>query len=185
MNGNITKDGIYKDLTWMKRSGIGGFHVFDAGLSTPQVVEKRLPYMTPEWKDAFHYAIHLADSLRLEATIASAPGWSETGGPWVKDEDGMKKLVWRQTEVKGTGKALKVKLPGGFDITGPYQDYCYVNQSVATVFLQKKFYRDVAVLAMRIPDNDKSMMELNPTITTSGGTVTADQLGNDSISDYS
>lgn len=48
MNGNITKDGIYKDLTWMKRSGIGGFHVFDAGLSTPQVVEKRLPYMTPE-----------------------------------------------------------------------------------------------------------------------------------------
>lgn len=185
MNGNITKDGIYKDLTWMKRSGIGGFHVFDAGLSTPQVVEKRLPYMTPEWKDAFHYAIHLADSLGLEATIASAPGWSETGGPWVKDEDGMKKLVWRQTEVKGTGKALKVKLPGGFDITGPYQDYCYVNQSVATVFLQKKFYRDVAVLAMRIPDNDKSMMELNPTITTSGGTVTAEQLGNDSISDYS
>ena len=69
MNGNITKDGIYKDLTWMKCSGIGGFHVFDAGLSTPQVVEKRLPYMTPEWKDAFHYAIHLADSLGLEATM--------------------------------------------------------------------------------------------------------------------
>ena len=67
MNGNITKDGIRKDLTWMKRSGIAGFHVFDAGLSTPQIVQKRLPYMTPEWKDAFHYALTLADSLGPEA----------------------------------------------------------------------------------------------------------------------
>ncbi|WP_315351348.1 glycosyl hydrolase, partial [Hoylesella saccharolytica] len=29
MNGNITKDGIYKDLMWMHRIGIGGFHHFD------------------------------------------------------------------------------------------------------------------------------------------------------------
>ncbi|MDD6745494.1 MAG: glycosyl hydrolase, partial [Bacteroidales bacterium] len=51
MNGNITKDGIRKDLQWMKQSGIVGFHVFDAGLETPQIVEKRLEYMTPAWKD--------------------------------------------------------------------------------------------------------------------------------------
>ena len=55
MNGNITKDGIRKDLLWMKRAGIGGFQVFDAGMATPQIVEKRLAYMTPEWKDAFAY----------------------------------------------------------------------------------------------------------------------------------
>ncbi len=185
MNGNITKDGIYKDLTWMKRSGIGGFHVFDAGLSTPQIVKKRLPYMSLEWKDAFHYAISLADSLGLEATIASAPGWSETGGPWVKDSAAMKKIVWRQIEIKGTGKSQKVRLPEGFDVTGLYKDYCYYNGSVASVFMQKKFYRDIAVLAMRIPDNDVSMVTLNPTVTTSGGKVTVEQLDNDSISDYS
>ena len=184
MNGNITKDGIRKDLTWMKRSGIAGFHVFDAGLSTPQIVQKRLPYMTPEWKDAFHYAIALADSLGLEATIASAPGWSETGGPWVKDEDGMKKLVWRQQIVKGTGRTLRITLPSGFDITGPYKDYSYVNSSVATVFMKKRFYRDIAVLAMRVPDNDLTMVEMNPVLTTSGGKVTVEQLDNDSISDY-
>jgi len=55
MNGNITKDGIKADLEWMKRVGIGGFQNFDASLNTPQVVEKRLVYMTPEWKDAFRY----------------------------------------------------------------------------------------------------------------------------------
>lgn len=50
MNGNITKDGIRKDIEWMHRVGIGGFHNFDAGMATPQVVEKRLTYMSPEWK---------------------------------------------------------------------------------------------------------------------------------------
>jgi len=31
MNGNITPDGIRKDLEWMLRVGIGGVHNFDAG----------------------------------------------------------------------------------------------------------------------------------------------------------
>ena len=53
MNGNITKEGIKLDLEWMNRVGIGGFQNFDAALNTPQVVPKRLVYMTPEWKGAF------------------------------------------------------------------------------------------------------------------------------------
>src|SRR5436190_7314920 len=81
MNGNITKDGIRKDLLWMHRSGIGGFQNFDASMMTPQIVEKRLVFMTPAWKDAFAYTAALADSLRLEMAIAGSPGWSESGGP--------------------------------------------------------------------------------------------------------
>jgi hypothetical protein len=53
MNGNISKEGIKLDLEWMHRVGVGGFQNFDAALATPQVVDKRLAYMTPEWKDAF------------------------------------------------------------------------------------------------------------------------------------
>ena len=64
MNGNITKEGIKLDLEWMHRVGIAGFQNFDAALQTPQVVEKRLAYMTPEWKDAFKYAIKVGDQLR-------------------------------------------------------------------------------------------------------------------------
>ena len=79
MSGNITKEGIKADLEWMKRSGIGGFQNFDAGLNTPQIVEKRLVFMTPEWKDAFQYATTLADQLGLEMAIAGSPGWSESG----------------------------------------------------------------------------------------------------------
>ncbi len=62
MNGNITQEGIKLDLEWMHRSGIAGFQNFDAALQGPQVVDKRLVYMTPEWEDAFKYAIHLGIS---------------------------------------------------------------------------------------------------------------------------
>ena len=50
MNGNISKEGIRADLEWMERTGIGGFQNFDAGLATPQIIEKRLIYMTQGWK---------------------------------------------------------------------------------------------------------------------------------------
>ena len=70
LNGNITKEGIQLDLEWMHRVGLGGFQNFDASLGTPQVVEHRLPYMTPEWKETFVYATKLADQLGLEESIA-------------------------------------------------------------------------------------------------------------------
>ena len=95
MNGNITKEGIKLDLEWMKRVGIGGFQNFDASLGEPQVVANRLVFMSPPWKDAFSYAVTLADQMGLEMSIAGSPGWSETGGPWVAPADGMKKEIGR------------------------------------------------------------------------------------------
>ncbi len=119
MNGNVTQDGIAKDLAWMKRVGIGGMQNFDAHLMTPQIVEKRLVYMTPEWKQAFRFTAQEADRLGLELAIASSPGWSETGGPWVKPEDGLKKLVWSETLVEG-GKPFTGKLAVPPQTTGPF-----------------------------------------------------------------
>jgi len=95
MNGNITQDGIRKDLLWMHRMGIAGVHIFDANLSTPTIVKQRATFMSPAWKDCFRYAVHEADSLGMEVAIQATPGWSNTGGPWVKPADAMKKLVWR------------------------------------------------------------------------------------------
>lgn len=121
MNGNVTKDGIAKDLDWMADVGIGGVQNFDASLGTPQVVDRRLPYMTPEWQDAFRFAVHEADRHGLELAIAASPGWSETGGPWVPPQDGMKKLVWSESVLVG-GKRFKGKLAAPPAVTGPYQN---------------------------------------------------------------
>jgi hypothetical protein len=121
MNGNVTKEGIRKDIEWMARAGLGGMQNFDAQMMTPQLVEKRLVYMDPDWSDAFRYSAQLAEQKGLEFGIAASPGWSETGGPWVKPKDGMKKLVWSTATVEG-GKPLRLKLPEVPQTTGPFQD---------------------------------------------------------------
>ena len=42
MNGNITPEGLRNDILWMHAAGIGGFHVFDAALKTPQRGQERI-----------------------------------------------------------------------------------------------------------------------------------------------
>ena len=151
LNGNITEDGIAKDLAWMKRVGIGGLQAFDANLLTPQVVDKRLAYMTPEWKHAFRFAASEADRLGLEMAIAASPGWSETGGPWVKPEDALKKLVWSKTLVTG-GKPFSGRLPAPPSNNGPFQSLPMppsIEESIGVLKAKENagHHADVAVLA--------------------------------------
>jgi hypothetical protein len=178
MNGNITKDGIRKDLLWMQRSGIGGFQNFDAALQTPQIVEKRLVYMTPEWKDAFGFAARLADSLKLEMAIAGSPGWSESGGPWVRPEDGMKKIVWTEVRVKG-GMAFGGRLPRPAATTGTFQNLPIPNEGIslsAPTAAPPEYYQDIAVIAYKLPAAVVSLQDLAPKITTNAGNFTLAQL---------
>lgn len=121
MNGNVTQEGIARDLDWMSRIGIGGVQNFDASLTTPQIVDKRLVYMTPEWREAFRFAVSEADRHGMEFAIAASPGWSETGGPWVTPRDGMKKLSWGETVIAG-GARFTGRLAPASTATGPYQD---------------------------------------------------------------
>ena len=174
MNGNITQQGIRLDLEWMHGVGLGGVQIFDAALDTPQVVDKRLAYMTPEWKDAFKYATTLADKLGLEVAIASSPGWSETGGPWVPPAEGMKKYVWSETSVPG-GKPFHGVLPSPPSVTGPFQnlplEWRYEPAGAARP--SPHFYADSAVVAFRRPTTDLPATALRPTITSSAGPVDA------------
>jgi len=176
MNGNITKEGIKLDLEWMQRVGIGGFQNFDAALNTPKLVENRLVYMTPEWKDAFRYTTELADKLGLEEAIAGSPGWSESGGPWVKPAQGMKKLVWSETVVQG-GQPFTGALPKPPSTSGPYQNIPIID-FLAMVSGQKpvappEFYADSAVVAYRMPESEALPSDLHPKVTSSGGTLDA------------
>ena len=185
INGNTSKDGIRKDLLWMNRIGIAGFHQFDAGGSMMQglpPVVPQTPYLSDEWKDNFAYAIHLADSLGMEVGIASAPGWSSTGGPWVEPADAMKKLTWRTLEVNGNGKSQTLTLPEPYKTIGRFQN---VSAGIYAPVFEKmpQWYQDIAVVAVRVPEAEKTMQELGATITTSGGDFTVEQLTNGDIND--
>ncbi|HET8826107.1 MAG TPA: glycosyl hydrolase, partial [Terriglobales bacterium] len=167
MNGNISQEGIKLDLEWMHRVGIAGFQNFDAALQTPQVVPKRLVYMTPEWKDAFRSAIHLGDELGMEMAIAGSPGWSESGGPWVPPSHGMKKYVWSETEVDG-GKPFTGKLAHPPNTTGAFQNMGVRVEFGAPPPAPPEFYADAAVVAFRVAPGQAGEASNQPTITSSG-----------------
>ncbi len=170
MNGNITKDGIQKDLDWMSRIGIGGFQNFDAALFTPVVVPKKIVFMTPEWKEAFKFTTELADKKGLEMAIAGSPGWSVTGGPWVEPKDAMKKYVWTETRVKG-GEVFSGKLPQPSDATGKFQNVQISKGGFLNGFIGDipAYYQDAFVIAYRLPENEKAFTDYNPQINSSGG----------------
>jgi hypothetical protein len=167
MNGNITQEGIKLDLEWMHRTGIAGFQNFDAALQTPQVVEKRLVYMTPEWKDAFKYAIGLGDQLGMEMAIAGSPGWSETGGPWVTPAQGMKKYVWSETVLDG-GKPFVGKLAHPPSTTGVFQNLGVHEQFGPPAPHLPELYSDAVVVAFRLPSGSSGLATEQAKITSSG-----------------
>ena len=182
MNGNISNQGIELDLEWMHRIGLGGVTIFEGAINTPQVVPHRMIYMTPEWKDAFKTAVTTARGFGMEVAIASSPGWSETGGPWVPAAQGMKKMVWSATRVEG-GKPFSGRLAHPPEVDGTFQNFEVPGRRAAdgTIVTPPQFYADSSVIAYKIPAGDESQAELNPQITSTGGTVNAAALSDGDV----
>jgi hypothetical protein len=172
MNGNISEQGIKLDLEWMHRVGLGGVTIFEGAINTPQVVPNRLIYMTPEWKQAFRTAVSTARGMGMEVAIASSPGWSETGGPWVPAAQGMKKMVWSATPIEG-GRPFIGKLAHPPEVDGTFQNFEVPGRRApdGTIMTPPEFYADSEVIAYRIPNGDKTQAELNPQVTSSAGTA--------------
>lgn len=181
LNGNISKEGITADLEWMRRSGIAGMQMFDGNLGTPVFVEHRLAWMTPEWKDALRHAADEAARLRLEMAMAASGGWSETGGPSVKPEAAMKKIVRSETLIEGPAKFSGV-LPHPPTNNGRFQDMAMPMELAnpapqgmpgarpevpAPPQPSPTFYADSKVIAYRLPENEVRLADAHPTITTS------------------
>jgi hypothetical protein len=167
MNGNISQEGIKLDLEWMHRVGVAGYQNFDAALQTPQVVDKRLAYMTPEWKEAFKYAVGLGDELGMEMAIAGSPGWSETGGPWVPPSQGMKKYVWSETVLEG-GKPFTGQIAHPPSDTGAFQSIGIREEFGRPAASPPEFYADAVVVAFRVPPAELGDDTAQAKITSSG-----------------
>jgi len=171
-NSNITKEGITKDLEWMSRAGIGGFQLADVASGQGQTVDKKIVFGTPEWIDAVRHAAAEADRLKLEMTMFSSPGWSLTGGPWVKPEQAMKKLVWSEISLKGPQK-FKGSLPPVPSNEGPIGNMGRASQPGQK---EPNFSREFMILAFPEPADEIDINTLNPVITSSGGPVTSKEL---------
>ena len=177
-NGNVTEAGITKDLEWMKRSGIGGFQLADVASGSGQVVEPKINFATPEWYHAVLHSAEEAKRLGLEMSIFSCAGWSEAGGPWVKPEMAMKKLVWSETSITG-GASFNSKLASPPSNEGPVRDSTAGSRPDAP-----HFYVDSAVIAYRTPADEVSMVSLRPRVTTNNGPIDAAAFLDDSLTTF-
>jgi hypothetical protein len=122
MNGNVTRDGITRDLEAMARVGIGGVVNFDGGTLIPK---GPVVYLGDEWLHLKTHAIREAERLGLEFAMHNCPGWSSSGGPWITPELGMQQLAWTETTVAG-GAKVNVSLPGPEHRLGYYRDVAVV-----------------------------------------------------------
>ncbi len=169
-NGNVTKEGIHKDLEWMKRVGIGGMQLSDVGSGGGQSVEPKILFGHPEWFDAVRYAAAEADRLGLEMSIFSSAGWSETGGPWVKPAQAMKKLVWSETALSGP-QDFHGRLAQPPSSNGPFGNLAAGGRALLGGAPDPTYYGDSAVVAYRTPAEEKTMAELHPRVTSDAGPI--------------
>lgn len=118
MNGNISAEGLTKDFESLAAAGVGGVTLFsvDYGIPAGDVV-----FNSERYRALIAHAAHEAQRLGLTLGLHNCDGWSSSGGPWIKVEDSMKRLVWSETVVRG-GTRERVTLPQPATQLGFYQE---------------------------------------------------------------
>jgi hypothetical protein len=112
MSDNISKEGVVKDLQAMKSVGINRAFIGNIGYETTPYGKVKL--FSEEWWDIMHTALKTATELNIEIGIFNGPGWSQSGGPWVKPSEAMRYLASSKTNVLGPKKInLKLERPEG------------------------------------------------------------------------
>ncbi len=99
LSGNISKEGVIKDLESMKKVGINRAFIGNIGLD--DVPYGKVKLFSDEWWDIMHTALKTATRLGIDIGIFNSPGWSQSGGPWVKPEQAMRYLASSTETVKG------------------------------------------------------------------------------------
>ena len=122
LDGNMSKEGLTKDFESLANVGIGGVLLFNISYGIPN---GKITYNSTEHRSLLKHAAKESERLGLTFGVHNCDGWTSSGGPWVKAEQSMKMIVYRDTVVNG-GK-IKLKLP--------------------QPTIRENYYQDVAVLA--------------------------------------
>ena len=104
INDNISKEAVIKDLHSMKEVGINRAFIGNIGLSPQEAPYGKVKIFTDEWWDIMHTALKTATELNIEIGLFNSPGWSQSGGPWIKPEQAMRYLTYSEVKVKGPKK---------------------------------------------------------------------------------
>ena len=103
---DISKEGITKDLIAMKAAGIGAALI---GNINPEEKDGKVPMLSEDWWDHMVHAVNEGKRLGVDIGAFNCPGWSQSGGPWVKSEMAMRYMTYSEAEIKG-GKEISIQL---------------------------------------------------------------------------
>ena len=136
LNGNITSNGITADLEAMKRVGIGGVLIMEVDQGTPK---GQADFGGRQWRELFKHVCAEANRLGLEVNMNNDAGWCGSGGPWIKPELAMQKVVWTETNVVGP---------------------CHLSASLAHPETVSNYYAEIVVLAFPKPAKDVRIQDI-------------------------
>ncbi len=151
ISDNISKEGITKDLEAMARVGIG--EAFIGNIYLDDVAAGKVKVLTPEWWELVAHAMREGGRVGVNIGLFNCPGWSQSGGPWIKPEQTMRYLASSETRVTGPVKFAQ-KLP-----------------------VPQEPFQDVALLAFPAPQQDTaSLATKSPRVTSSPPAADVEQL---------
>ncbi|MDR2469667.1 MAG: glycoside hydrolase family 2, partial [Tannerella sp.] len=107
MSDNVSQEGIERDLEAIKAAGIGS--LFIGNIGGEQVPYGKVKLMSDDWWAALHTAMKKAAELDIEVGMFNSPGWSQSGGPWIKPQQSMRRIVSTSAQIEG-GKHVSLKL---------------------------------------------------------------------------
>ena len=122
MSGNMSKEGMTKDLEAISEAGIGGVMLFTVTHGIPQ---GNVKFNSPEYYDIVKHAASECERLGLSFGFHNCDGWSSSGGPWITPEESMKFVVSSETVIDGGD----------------------INVNISQPTTRENYYEDIAVLA--------------------------------------
>jgi hypothetical protein len=129
ISDNISREGITKDLEAMKRIGIS--QAFIGNIFLEEVKHGSVKALTEQWWGMVEHAIREGGRVGVDVGLFNCPGWSQSGGPWIKPGQAMRYVATTERLAKGPGQFAE-RLPA-----------------------PREPFQDIAVLAFPAPEEDK------------------------------
>ena len=126
MYGAVSEQGIKADLKAMKDVGLGGCYLMPIrGSQDRPEYNGRANTLSDNFWKMIDCSFRQADSLGLDMGIHVSDGFALAGGPWIKPEESMKKIVFCDTIVRGGYHNFVMPKPEHYGdyYEGYYKDY--------------------------------------------------------------
>jgi len=104
---DITRDGITKDLEAMKKAGVRLAMI--GNIDYGSLPSGNVKMFTPEWNALTRHAMAEGARLGIEIYMFNSPGWCQSGGPWIKPEQSMRRVIWNEIPAQGGPFSAKVR----------------------------------------------------------------------------